>query len=237
MARYAMSSKTGERAALLGLALALFSTISITKAETPAAEPIAGSAVVVDGDTLDVAGVRIRLEGIDAPEMSQSCTAADGAVWACGRTAQKALQDLTRGDTVACDRKGEDKYGRTLAVCFVGAQDINAALVRAGLARAFVRYSLLYTAEEDAARSEKLGLWLGDNIAPWDYRHNRWQTAESGAPSGCAIKGNVSSHGKIYHVPWSAWYDKVKVDEGRGERWFCNEAEARAAGWRPAQQL
>ena len=136
-----------------------------------------------------------------------------------------------------CDRKGMDKYGRTLAVCYAEGEDINAALVRNGMARAFVKYSSLYVAEETQAAAARLGLWQGENIAPWDYRSKRWQTAETAAPSGCAIKGNVSNRGKIYHVPWSAWYDKVTVDETRGERWFCSEADALASGWRPAQQL
>ena len=54
------------------------------------------------------------------------------------------------------------------------------------------------------------------------------------APQGCAIKGNVTAHGKIYHMPWSPWYARIKMDPDKGRRWFCTEAEAVAAGWRPA---
>ena len=55
-----------------------------------------------------------------------------------------------------------------------------------------------------------------------------------GPASGCLIKGNVSDRGRIYHLPGSDAYDKVRIDPGKGERWFCTEDEARAAGWRPA---
>ena len=56
---------------------------------------------------------------------------------------------------------------------------------------------------------------------------------EQAAPNGCAIKGNVTAHGRIYHMPWSPWYEQVKIEARKGKRWFCSEAEALAAGWRP----
>ena len=68
----------------------------------------------------------------------------------------------------------------------------------------------------------------------WLFREKHWAGAEQAAPKGCAIKGNVTAHGHIYHMPWSPWYGKVKVDAAKGERWFCSESEAMAAGWRPA---
>ena len=68
----------------------------------------------------------------------------------------------------------------------------------------------------------------------WEFRAHRWAGAEQDAPKGCAIKGNVTAHGRIYHMPWSPWYGKIRIDEAKGKRWFCTEAEALAAGWRPA---
>jgi hypothetical protein len=62
----------------------------------------------------------------------------------------------------------------------------------------------------------------------------RWAAAEPSAPEGCAIKGNVTSNGRIYHMPWSPWYAKVRIEPAKGERWFCSEAEAAGAGFRPA---
>lgn len=193
-----------------------------------------GPARVIDGDTLELAGQRVRLEGIDAPESAQSCAKADGAAWPCGQAAASALRALVAGKTVVCDRTGEDKYGRTLGLCFAEGNDINGALVRGGYAWAFVKYSQAYVALEAQARAAKAGVWQGSAQAPWDFRHQEWQTAEVAAPQGCAIKGNISNKGHIYHVPWSPWYERVTISEARGERWFCSEADAMAAGWRAA---
>lgn len=222
--------------ALAATCLGFYLFIPAAWALSPGAAPLSGAAQIIDGDTLDIDGERIRLEGVDAPEMAQTCVREGGAPWACGRDAQKALERLTRGQVVMCDRTGTDKYRRTLAFCYADGENLNAALIKAGLARAFVKYSNAFVAEERAAQAAKLGIWQAENMAPWEFRAGRWSTAENSAPSGCAIKGNVSSKGRIYHVPWSAWYDRVKVDEARGERWFCSEDEAIKAGWRSVEQ-
>ncbi|MGB4866810.1 MAG: thermonuclease family protein [Hyphomicrobium sp.] len=207
--------------------------------ETPSQEPasFSGPATVVDGDTIDIGGQRIRLEGIDAPETAQTCQRADGRTWPCGRRASSALAKLIGGQEVVCDSRGSDKYRRRLAVCFAKGQDINAAMVKAGMAWAFVRYSDTYTAEESQARQALAGVWQGPAEAPWEFRHKGWSAAQSSAPNGCAIKGNVSNKGHIYHMPWSPWYRRVTIEADRGERWFCSETEAQAAGWRPAFTL
>lgn len=195
---------------------------------------VVGPVRVVDGDTLDIGAQRIRLEGIDAPELSQSCTASSGATWPCGRAATAALRKLTEGKDVACDSRGLDKYGRMLGVCFEDGVEINAEMVRMGLAWAFVKYSQAYVSIEAEAHKAKVGLWQGPAEPAWDYRRHEWANAEQTAPKGCAIKGNVSAKGRIYHLPWSPWYDRVTVKTERGERWFCSESEAIVAGWRPA---
>ena len=194
----------------------------------------AARAAVIDGDTIVIGGQSIRLEGIDAPEVAQFCHRADGRTWPCGRVAMKALKALIGNNDVVCDSNGTDKYGRVLAVCFADGRDLNATMVTAGLAWAFVRYSQTYTGEEIEARRARVGIWQGVAQAPWDFRRNGWKTAEVSAPNGCAIKGNVSSKGHIYHMPWSPWYDRVTVEARRGEQWFCSENDAKAAGWRPA---
>jgi hypothetical protein len=89
-------------------------------------------------------------------------------------------------------------------------------------------------AEEADARSRRVGVWQGEAEPPWTYRERRWLAEAPTAPSGCAIKGKITKNGHIYHTPWSPWYTISKVDERRGERWFCTEAEATEAGWRPA---
>lgn len=222
------------------VALALAGIVGITAfnqvfgTRLQAATPLSGRAVAVDGDTLDLAGRRVRLEGIDAPELGQTCGRRWLGSWNCGRAAQKALDRLIDGRRVECDDKGRDKYDRSLGICRVDGRDINAELVRQGMAWAFVKYSESYVKEEKAARTERTGIWQGDAEPPWTFREHKWKHAESAAPKGCAIKGNVTENGRIYHVPWSEWYEKVKVQPENGERWFCNEKDAVAAGWRPA---
>lgn len=203
--------------------------------QAPEASSLSGPARAVDGDTIEIGAERIRLEGIDAPELAQSCARADRTPWPCGKAARQALVALIAGRDVTCQSKGRDKYGRLLAICFAGGDDLNAAMVRTGNAWAFVKYSSSYTAEEQDARRRRAGVWQGESEAPWDFRHSGWRLAETRAPSGCAIKGNVSHNGRIYHMPWSPWYDRVTIDESRGEQWFCSEADAQAAGWRPAR--
>lgn len=194
---------------------------------------ITGLANVIDGDTITVNGLRIRLEGIDAPEAGQTCRRSSVGWWACGTEATGALAGLIERKVVRCEQRGHDKYGRTLAVCFLGALDVNAWLVGNGHAWAFVKYSRSYVQEEAQARAKRLGIWQGESTPAWEYRARRWASAEDKAPQGCAIKGNVTANGKIYHMPWSPWYAQIKMDPQRGRRWFCTEAEAVAAGWRP----
>ena len=134
---------------------------------------------------------------------------------------------------MSCEPRGLDRYGRTLAACFVDGRDINAQMVRQGYAWAFVKYSSAYVKEEAAAKAEGLGIWQGEAVPAWEFRASRWATAEHAAPEGCAIKGNVTRNGRIYHMPWSPWYAQIKMEPDKGKRWFCSEAEALAAGWRP----
>jgi endonuclease YncB( thermonuclease family) len=215
-----------------GLALAVL--LLLPEGGTAARTPLVGQARVIDGDTIEITGERVRLEGIDAPEVAQTCAARVGGTWPCGRDAAQALERLVAGRSLACEDRGSDKYGRMLGVCFLGTRDVNAEMVRKGLAWAFVKYSRSYVHEEAQARAAALGIWQAEATPAWVYRAERWAGAEDAAPQGCAIKGNISANGRIYHLPWSTWYRKVRVDERKGERWFCSEAEALAAGWRPA---
>jgi endonuclease YncB( thermonuclease family) len=194
---------------------------------------------IIDGDTIDIAGTRIRLEGIDAPEGDQRCARAGGGTWRCGQVATGELQRLIGRSVVRCDGRGTDKYERMLAICFSGDTDVNAEMVRRGFAWAFVKYSRIYVAEEAEARGRGVGIWQAPTMTAWDHRAGRWETAQRtapDAPSGdCVIKGNITDNGRIYHMPWSPWYGKVRIDASRGERWFCDENEAVAAGWRPVR--
>ncbi len=195
---------------------------------------IMGTARTIDGDTIDLGVVRIRLHAIDAPEADQPCNSVDGSKWRCGIVASNRLAALIDGKKVRCEALDRDTYGRVIGRCFQDNIDLNALLVLEGLAWAYTRFSDDYLVEEAEARSDRRGIWQADTTPPWEYREQRWERAAAASPRpGCPIKGNINRKDEqIYHTPWSPWYDRVQVDEDRGERWFCDEAEAQAAGWR-----
>lgn len=139
-----------------------------------AAQPdIEGTASVIDGDTIEVHGTRIRLHGIDAPESRQECTRPDGTNWRCGQQAALALSDRIDRATVCCEPRNRDHYGRVVAVCFKGAEDLDRWMVANGWALAYRKYSLDYVADEDRAQRDKRGVWSGSFEMPWDWRARR----------------------------------------------------------------
>ena len=204
---------------------------------------VAGHAKVIDGDTIEVRSARIRLFGVDAPESAQSCREGNGR-WSCGEQATRALAGRIDGRSVACEERDQDRYGRIVAVCHHDGQVVNAWLVREGWAMAYRRYSTAYVDQEAAARRAKRGIWRGEFVAPWDWRRgDRLKAATRDTPRAsagdardCNIKGNVSynSGKRIYHIPGDRDYERTRISTSRGERYFCTEAEARAAGWRRA---
>lgn len=134
---------------------------------------LAGVASVIDGDTIEVHGQRIRLHGIDAVESRQYCIEADGREWRCGQDAAFALSDKIGRNPVRCDQRDIDRYGRVVGVCFQGRVDLNEWMVFEGWAVAYRQYSLDYVAAEDAARRDKRGMWRAEFQMPWDWRRER----------------------------------------------------------------
>jgi endonuclease YncB( thermonuclease family) len=217
-------------------------------------DPISGVPLIVDGDTVWIGATKIRLEGIDAPESDQMCLNPTGKAWNCGIASRDELAKRTSGKVWSCQATGTDRYGRTLARCEVGGEDIQRWMVRNGWALSFVRYSRAYDADEADATSAKAGLWAGAFIAPWDWRGRTRRTVILGSVAvpinaqalliaprlaqvpvtgDCAIKGNVNRKGEcIFHMPGSRYYDVVKMDLAKGKRWFCTPTEAEAAGCR-----
>ena len=133
---------------------------------------ITGFASVIDGDTIDISGARIRLNGIDTPEIEQICRR-NGFIWHCGVEATKVMRHLTKGKSVTCIGNTKDQYGRLIANCFVGGLNLNATIVESGMALAYRQYSLEYVEQEDFARETEQGLWSGEFIAPWDWRKGK----------------------------------------------------------------
>ena len=196
-----------------------------------ASEVVHGPARVIDGDTLAIGAVRLRLLGIDAPEAAQTCTDAAGQAWACGVVATERLGALVATGETRCEGDERDRYGRLVAHCHAGGQDLNATLVREGLAEAYRKYSCDFVADEDAAKAVGRGIWGGPHLSPEAAR--RVVSNSEVAPDNCMIKGNISKNGRIFHTAHSRDYARTRIDVSKGERWFCSEAEALAAGWRP----
>lgn len=200
-----------------------------------------GRASVVDGDTIEVQGTRIRLHGIDAPESNQACTAQDGRRWRCGQQAALALADHLGSRPVQCQTRDIDQYGRVVAECFLGGQSINRWMVRNGWAIAYRQYSRAYVQDERLARQDRVHIWSGEFQEPAAHRRAARppaprRVADNAVPDpACPIKGNINRRGdRIYHVPGQADYARTVIDTAAGERWFCSHEQARAAGWRPA---
>ncbi|KAG2425381.1 hypothetical protein HXX76_013795 [Chlamydomonas incerta] len=246
------------RAVLAGVASCL---VLASSANATALGVISGQARVVDGDTLVINGERIRLYGVDAPESAQQCKDAKGAPYACGLVSKDALDKKIGKAPVACEVKDKDQYGRNVSVCRLGSEDLNGWLVNNGYAVSYRQYSKDYIPAEDAAHAARKGIWAGEFQVPSEWRKQN-KRGESGpvqpavafspnptAPkkaggdptpncaTGPAIKGNISSSGeKIFHVAGGKYYDSVRIDLKDGERFFCTESEATAAGWRKSSQ-
>lgn len=131
---------------------------------------IIGVASVIDGDTLEISGKRIRLHGIDAPEAQQLCEDLNGADYRCGQSAALALADRIGRAPVVCEPRGSDRYGRTLAVCQRDGLDLNRWMVAEGYALAYRQYAMDYVEDEVSAAAARRGIWQGSFVEPWSYR-------------------------------------------------------------------
>ena len=130
---------------------------------------------VIDGDSLFVGKIEVRLEGIDAPEYKQKCFDKNGDEYACGLKALNYMKQLVSQGEVACRKISIDRYKRQISVCYVNGKDINQAMVAAGWAVAYDRYDASYVDDEQKAREEKLGIWQGKFMKPeiWRALHRR----------------------------------------------------------------
>ena len=216
---------------------------------------IAGQAEVWDGDTLRIGSTRIRIQGIDAPELGDLCQRSDGSGWDCGAWSAQLARERFGGRWIECQDLGERSYDRVVARCSDGAEDFAEVMLRAGAAWACERYALRhphsqgYMALEAAAAARGKGIFAGPRppragfCQPVDGRsaaapaEDVTAAATTAAVGDCTIKGNINRAGeRIYHMPGQAHYDAVVIRPEFGQRWFCSEAEAQAAGWRRSRR-
>lgn len=159
-------SKTFASAALGFCGLLAFPALAGSSAE----DPFAGVASVIDGDTIEIHGTKIRFNGVDAPEARQLCSR-DGKPWRCGADAANALDTFLNKQTVTCSRKGKDRYKRVVGRCQVAGADVNTWMVRNGWAVDYEKYSGgEYKQAQGAAARERLGIWASTFVMPWDWR-------------------------------------------------------------------
>jgi len=153
------------------------------------ADGLTGQASIIDGDTLEIHGTRIRLWGIDAPESSQLCRGDDSKQYRCGAKAANELDVFIARRSVDCSPLSLDQYGRTVAVCSIDGVDLAEWLVRNGLALDWSRYSKgKYDDAQRAAEHAGRGIWGGTFVEPWLYRAC---IKQHGRPDSCSDDANL----------------------------------------------
>lgn len=209
-------------------------------APIPTAIPILKKVVrVIDGDTIEIeGGERVRYIGMDAPELNiqDHCF---------GPEATRKNKELVEGKTVRLEKdiSETDIYKRLLRYIFIDDVFVNDYLVRQGYAHVStyppdVKYENQFLQAEQEARENKRGLWSKDcdKEIQTSMPNTITTPTKTNSNSDCLIKGNISSSGeKIYHVPGQRYYEQTKIEENKGERWFCSEQEAQEAGWRKSK--
>ena len=153
------------------------------------ADELVGQASVIDGDTLEIHGTRIRLWGIDAPESAQLCRGDDSLQYRCGARAANHLDAFIARRPVDCMPMNLDQYGRTVATCSAGGADLGEWLVRGGLALDWPQFSKgRYDAAQRDAERVGRGIWKGSYVEPWLYRAC---IRANGSPTSCSDDANA----------------------------------------------
>ena len=143
--------------------LIFFSFNSLSK------ETIIGKAKIIDGDTIHIGKNKIRLHGIEAPEINQKCEIKKKK-WNCGIKSKKALENFVLKKEVYCEIIDIDQYKRFIGICFVNNKSMNQHMVKSGWAIAYRYYSFDYVKDEEIAKNNKIGIWQGSFIEPYLYR-------------------------------------------------------------------
>jgi len=200
---------------------------------------ISGIGHVIDGDTLDVGDVRVRLAVVDAPERGQSCDL-NGKPMACGEAARFALQGMAEGRQVACEIGPNQTHGRAVGLCRVGGEVLNLALLETGLgimAEQFLpewpEHAAAMVGAQARAKAARRGLWGMHAFAPAAWRAQNRQS-DTDCPADRPVKANISTNGRIYHLPGSRHYARTRIT-GPDEACVATAADAEAMGFRAAR--
>jgi endonuclease YncB( thermonuclease family) len=186
-ARDGRTPNSGGRARKWGWMVA--AAVLVAAGGTARSDSFTGQASVIDGDTLEIHGTRIRLWGIDAPESSQLCRGDDSLPYRCGAQAANDLDAFIARRPVSCIPISLDRYGRTVASCSVAGADLGEWLVQNGLAVDWPQYSKgKYGADQRAAEKAGRGMWKGSYVEPWLYRVC---IRANGTPANCSDDANA----------------------------------------------
>ena len=176
--RNCLATEMTRYTAALAMLACLLSIITASVAQdvSPDQTTISGEAKVIDGNSVSIQGKVFRLDGIDAPEVDQSCLDENSQLYPCGRVTAQELSKLIGQQHVQCEDRGPDtRYKkRRIGGCYAfDGNDINRWLVQQGWAVNFEPYAKgRFKGDEDEARAELRGLWKGCFVAPRDFR--RW---------------------------------------------------------------
>jgi len=218
--------------------------------------------IVKDGDTIEVAGVSYRLDGIDAPEFDQMCIDDHADPWSCGVEARDKLVQLIGKRDVKCEDLGPDKTykNRHIGICAIAGEtmSLNQMLVEGGFALNFEPYARGRFKEDEAnAKRNVKGLWRGCFVAPQDFRHWEKQAVLLGVscrsdkdrelravlfpddpamPPGCSIKAKFARRAHLTGNVGIYHFQGCRSYAAltKPDRWFCSEEDAQAAGFRKA---
>jgi len=177
---------------------------------------IVGVPRILEGDTIEISGAKIRLKGIDAPELEQLCFDAKGDRWSCGVAARDELARRFGERPWTCKVAGTDEDGKSLGTCLVEAESVEEWMAGSGWAMAFTRHSRSFEKPEAVARQARSGLWAGAFVSPWEWRSGNREAAVLGAvivppeakdivlgpvpvaasQPGCTSKGRADRRGK-----------------------------------------
>lgn len=152
---------------------------------------IKGRATVVNGDTLKMNGRRVRLFGIEAPDMDQLCASKTGASYNCGQVAARNLKKIISSSPLECKIKEQDAEGNVIAACSNGQYDLGVAMVASGWAVAYRKFSQVYVPYENQAQAKKAGLWAGRFYMPWDWRASQKKRQRSMRNSSKKKSGGI----------------------------------------------
>ncbi len=147
----------------------LFFALSLMIAGAAIAGVFEGEARVIDGDEFELAGKRVRLYGIDAPELGQTCWY-QNKEFPCGHSARRNLWLNVKDQRLTCREKSVVD-GVVVALCVdAKGRDVAGGLVRSGWALALPKQVEVYIKAEAEAKRQKLGLWNFSFTKPWDWR-------------------------------------------------------------------